>query len=98
MARIAVVNFMTLDGVVQSPLAPDEDTDGGFTGGGWVSEAMDGVVGRVMGDATVAAGGFLLGRRTYQNFAKLWSVADQREPAVAALNRLPKSRVTRSAS
>ena len=51
---------------------------------------MDEVVGRVMSAATTGAGGLLLGRKTYQTFAATWSAADQREPAVAALNRLPK--------
>lgn len=90
MRRIRVVNFTTLDGVVQSPLAADEDTDDGFTAGGWVQPFMDEVVGRVMGEATTSAGGLLLGRRTYEKFAEVWSVADQDEPAVAALNDMPK--------
>jgi dihydrofolate reductase len=90
MAEIVVVNFMTLDGVIQSVLSPDEDRAGGFTAGGWVQPYMDEVVARVMSEATTGAGGLLLGRTTYQTFAATWSAADQREPAVAALNRLPK--------
>jgi dihydrofolate reductase len=93
---IRVVNFVTLDGVVQGPLFADEDRDGGFDGGGWTEAAMDSVVGRVMSEATVGAGGFLLGRRTYEIFALTWSAADQREPAVAALNQRPKYVVSRT--
>jgi dihydrofolate reductase len=96
MSGITVVSFVTLDGVVQSPLYADEDTDGGFERGGWVQQWMDPVVGRVMGDATTAAGGFLFGRRTYQTFVANWSEADQSEPAVAALNQRPKYVVTRT--
>jgi dihydrofolate reductase len=90
MSKIVVVNFMTLDGVIQSVLSADEDREGGFEAGGWVQPYMDEVVGRVMGEATTGAGGLLLGRRTYETFVSTWSVADQRDPAVAALNRLPK--------
>lgn len=90
MPKIVVVNFVTLDGVIQSVLSADEDREGGFAAGGWVQPYMDDVVGRVMSGATTGAGGLLLGRKTYQTFAATWSVADQREPAVAALNRLPK--------
>lgn len=90
MPKIVVVNFVTLDGVIQSVLSADEDREGGFAAGGWVQPYMDEVVGRVMSEATTGAGGLLLGRKTYQTFAATWSVADQREPAVAALNRLPK--------
>ncbi|MFG1605750.1 dihydrofolate reductase family protein [Actinoplanes sp. NPDC049265] len=96
MSGITVVNFVTLDGVVQSPLYADEDTDGGFERGGWVQPSMDPVVGRVMGDATTGAGGFLFGRRTYETFVSNWSEADQSEPAVAALNRRPKYVVSRT--
>jgi dihydrofolate reductase len=90
MSEVVVVNFVTLDGVIQSVLDADEDREGGFDAGGWVQPYMDDVIGRVMSDATTGAGGFLLGRKTYQQFAATWSVADQREPAVAALNRRPK--------
>ena len=90
MAKIVVVNFTTLDGVIQSPLSPDEDRDGGFAAGGWVQPHMDDVVARVMSAATTSASAFLLGRKTYLTFAATWSVADQEEPAVAALNDLPK--------
>lgn len=91
-----MVNFTTLDGVVQSPLAADEDTEGDFRSGGWVQPFMDDVVGRVMSEATTGAGGLLLGRRTYETFAAVWSVADQGEPAVAALNAMPKYVVSRT--
>jgi dihydrofolate reductase len=89
-SKIVVVNFMTVDGVIQSVLSADEDREGGFEAGGWVQPYMDEVVGRVMSAATIGAGGLLLGRKTYQTFAATWSMADQREPAVAALNQLPK--------
>ncbi|GAB2568657.1 dihydrofolate reductase family protein [Kribbella endophytica] len=90
MPKISVVNFQSLDGVVQSVLSPDEDRSGGFAHGGWVSAGSDEVVGEFMQAATVGAGGLLLGRKTYETFAATWAPADQSEPAVAALNRMPK--------
>ncbi len=90
MSRIVVVNFLSLDGVMQSPLSADDDLDGGFTRGGWVEPYMDEIIGRVMSEATVTAAGMLLGRKTYQTFARVWSHASPEEPAVAAMNRMPK--------
>ncbi|MEV6282816.1 dihydrofolate reductase family protein [Kribbella sp. NPDC051770] len=87
---ISVVNFQSVDGVVQSVLAPDEDTEGGFRHGGWVTAGMDSAVAEFMQGATLAAGGLLLGRKTYETFAAVWGPADQNDPAVAALNRIPK--------
>ena len=96
MGIIRVVNFVSLDGVVQSVLSADEDTDGGFTAGGWVSDHMDDGVARFMADATTSASAMLLGRRSYQSFASIWPYADQSEPPVAAMNRMPKYVVSRT--
>jgi dihydrofolate reductase len=90
MSRLSMVNFQSLDGVIQSVLSPDEDRDGGFEHGGWVPPYVDDTVATVMQEATVGAGGLLLGRKTYDAFAAVWPDADQADPAVAALNRLPK--------
>lgn len=98
MAIIRVVNFMSLDGVVQSVLSADDDTDGGFTAGGWVSEHMDDEVARIMSEATTSASAMLLGRRSYDSFAAIWPQADQSEPPVAAMNRMPKYVVSRTRS
>src|SRR4051812_11614843 len=49
-----------------------------------------------MSEATTAAAGMLLGRRSYEIFTAAWAGADQSEPAVAAMNRMPKYVVTRS--
>lgn len=85
-----MVNFVSLDGVIQSPLAPDEDRDGGFAHGGWVPPYSDDTVNAFMQEATVSAAGMLLGRRSYEILATAWSGADESEPAVAAMNRMPK--------
>jgi hypothetical protein len=64
--------FISLDGVVQAPGGPEEDTTGGFTHGGWTQPVFDEAVGHQVD--TLFAGDFdlLLGRRTYEIFAAHW--------------------------
>ncbi|MFD9715361.1 dihydrofolate reductase family protein [Streptomyces sp. NPDC059076] len=90
MGQLVVVNFVSLDGVMQSVLSADEDRDGGFDRGGWVLPYVDEVVERFMSRATAGAGALLLGRRTYEIFAATWPYADMNDPAVAAMNAMPK--------
>ncbi|UNK72059.1 dihydrofolate reductase family protein [Microbacterium sp. H1-D42] len=90
MGRIVVVNFTSLDGVIQSPLFADEDREGGFEHGGWVPPYSDDVVNAFMQQATVSASGMLLGRRSYEILRDAWSDADDAEPAIAAMNNMPK--------
>ena len=72
--RIVVVSFMSLDGVVQAPNRPDEDTDGGFAHGGWSHRFYDPeVMGPVFGEAMQAAAALLFGKHTWQAFAAAWS-------------------------
>lgn len=96
MGRVVVANFVSIDGVIQSPLSPSEDPDGGFQHGGWVS-AGDDAVDAFMRDVTLGATGMLLGRRTYEILRDAWADADESEPAVAAMNRMPKYVVSSSA-
>jgi dihydrofolate reductase len=96
MGRIVVVNFSSIDGVIQSPLSPDEDRDGGFDHGGWVPPHSDDVVDTFMQDVTVRAAGMLLGRRSYEILREAWDGADDSVPAIAAMNRMPKHVVTSS--
>jgi dihydrofolate reductase len=72
MSRLIVVNNVTLDGVMQAPGRPDEDTRGGFAHGGWAAPYGDEVMGRVMADRMARPGALLLGRRTYEDFASYW--------------------------
>ena len=70
--RIVVIEFMSLDGVVQAPGGPDEDTDGGFAHGGWAHPFFDDVVGGGFDDALSKADALLYGRRTWQTMAAAW--------------------------
>ncbi|HLJ79849.1 MAG TPA: dihydrofolate reductase family protein [Ktedonobacterales bacterium] len=74
MGKIVVTNNVTLDGVMQAPARPDEDTRGGFTHGGWALPYNDPVMGRIMGEemARHSGGALLLGRRTYEDFYAVW--------------------------
>src|SRR5215471_20839738 len=87
--RLTLHAFLTLDGVVQSPGAPDEDRDGGFEDGGWVFPYMDDDP--TMADWFTSATAFLLGRRTYEIFAGYWpAITDPANPIASRLNSLPK--------
>jgi dihydrofolate reductase len=91
MRKIIVNEWMTLDGVVQAPGHPDEDRTGGFEHGGWHLEYFDDVSRKWVVDAYAKAGGFLLGRRTYESLAAYWPNASEEEQVVAQpLNTLPK--------
>ena len=91
MRKVIVNEWMTLDGVVQAPGAPDEDTSGGFTHGGWHMRYMDEAAQRSALEAITQAGGFLLGRRTYEIFAAYWPNASEEEQVIAEpLNAKPK--------
>jgi dihydrofolate reductase len=76
---------------VQAPGAPDEDTTGGFAHGGWHLRYFDDLSQQWVLETLTAAGGFLLGRRTYEGFAAHWPNASEEEQVVAQpLNSKPK--------
>jgi dihydrofolate reductase len=71
--RIVVNEFMSLDGVVQAPGGPEEDTEGGFAHGGWSVPYFDlEVMGPAIGEGMDAAEALLFGRRTWQGMAAAW--------------------------
>jgi dihydrofolate reductase len=89
--KVIVNEWMTLDGVVQAPGHADEDTDGGFEHGGWHLRYFDDISRKWVVDGYAEAGGFLLGRRTYQILAAYWPTAPEEEQGVGQpLNTLPK--------
>ena len=78
MGRIVVMNHVTLDGVMQGPGRPDEDTRGGFTQGGWGQRSTEpgDAAGRAMGERMAAGGGlagWLFGRWTYDQLLSHWN-------------------------
>ena len=72
MRKVIVVNNVSLDGVMQAPGRPDEDTRGGFKHGGWANEYNDDVKGKTMAQGMSKGGDLLFGRRTYEDFFKVW--------------------------
>jgi dihydrofolate reductase len=93
MGRIVVMNHVTLDGVMQGPGRPDEDTRGGFTLGGWGSRSSTpgDAAGKAMGERMAAGGGltgWLFGRWTYESLLSTWN--DRGGPFKDALNNSPK--------
>ena len=91
MRKVIVNEWMSLDGVVQAPGAADEDTTGGFQHGGWHLRYFDELSQQRVLEGIVSAGGFLLGRRTYEIFAGYWPTASEEEQVIAEpLNTKPK--------
>jgi dihydrofolate reductase len=92
MRKVIVNEFMSLDGVMQAPGEPEEDPSDGFAHGGWHMQYMqdEGAMKWVVA-SIVEAGGFLLGRRTYEIFAAHWPNAPEEEQVIAEpLNTKPK--------
>jgi dihydrofolate reductase len=72
MRKIIVLTFITLDGVMQAPGGPTEDTSGNFTYGGWTVPYFDDFLGQVMTEQMSKPFDLLLGRKTFEVFASYW--------------------------
>ena len=72
MRKIIVLSFITLDGIIQAPGGPEEDTSGGFRYGGWIVPYSDEFLGKVMEEQMNKPFDLLLGRKTYEIFASYW--------------------------
>ncbi|WP_440098589.1 dihydrofolate reductase family protein [Streptosporangium sp. H16] len=93
--KIALTEFVTLDGVSQGPGSPAEDTSDGFTRGGWLVPHLDELFVRRTSEWLDLADGLLFGRRTYEAFARDWpQITDPDDPYTERMNSLPKYVVT----
>ena len=90
MSNLIVSEFLSLDGVMQSPGSPDEDPSGGFEHGGWQLPYLDEAAGNAISEGMATTGGFLLGHKTYELFAGFWPSQPDDDPFAATLNSLPK--------
>ena len=72
MRKIILLSFITLDGVMQAPGGPDEDTSGGFHYGGWAAPHSDETSGQLINQQMSGEYDLLLGRKTYDIFASYW--------------------------
>jgi len=97
MGRVVVFMSLTLDGVMQSPGRPDEDTRGGFEHGGWGVRYADSVSGSMVGRYAGTTEGLLLGRRTYEDFFQVWPNRTD-NPFTEALNKAQKYVASRTLS
>lgn len=71
--RLVLSDFISLDGVVQAPGGPEEDTDGGFAHGGWSHPFFDPeVMGEAFNRSVASTDALLFGRRTYDTMAAAW--------------------------
>ena len=90
MRKLAVIEYVSLDGVVQAPGHAGEDPEGGFVHGGWTGPFMADHR-RYNTQLFPTAGAFLFGRRTYEIFAEYWpTVTDEADRIAGALNSRPK--------
>lgn len=89
MSTVTVITNITLDGVMQAPARPDEDVRGGFTRGGWAVPYDDEVKSAEMARGMARPGAMLLGRRTYEDFYRVWPHRTD-NPFTGYLNKVQK--------
>lgn len=83
MRKLVVLTFMSLDGVMQAPGGPEEDTSGDFKYGGWSFPFSDDLSGKLMGEQMSMPFDLLLGRKTYDIFADFWPKQDPKTNEIA---------------
>ena len=96
MRKLNVIEFVTLDGVMQAPGSSDEDREGGFAYGGWVIPHFDEELGARMVGLVEQAGALLLGRKTYDIFAASWPFMPEDDPIAVVYKQIPKYVASRS--
>jgi dihydrofolate reductase len=93
--KLTLTEFVTLDGVYQGPGSATEDPSDGFTRGGWLVPHLDELFVRRTSEWLDLADGLLLGRRTYEAFARDWPrITD--DPFTERMNALPKYVVSKT--
>ncbi len=87
MRKIIAIEFVSLDGVIQSPGSPDEDTSGGFTQGGWISQYSDPVLSAAIKKQMNLPFDLLLGRKTFEIWARYWPYHAEVWPGVVTATK-----------
>lgn len=90
MRKIIVGEFMSLDGVMQAPGGEDEDTEGGFTQGGWTRPYWHDEIGAVFAQLMSESDAFLLGRKTWQIHGGAFEPMAEGDPFGDIMNAMPK--------
>jgi dihydrofolate reductase len=96
MRKLVVNEFLSLDGVMQGPGSPEEDTEGGFTHGGWQIPYFDGEVLASAQKGMAETDAYLFGRKTYNIMAAFWPNAPADDPFAGHLNGTEKYVVSRT--
>jgi dihydrofolate reductase len=94
MRKIIVISMVTLDGVLQGPGGPKEDTSGSFKYGGWVAPYGDKVYGKVM-EKLMKPGDILLGRKTFKIWENYWPAHANNWPGINDATKYVLSRTTK---
>jgi dihydrofolate reductase len=92
MSKLVVVEYLSLDGVMQAPGRPDEDTRGGFDRGGWAAPALekDPEAAQASMAGQEQTGAMLFGRRTYDDLVGHWLSTPEPNPFTEILEKTPK--------
>lgn len=90
MRKIVVLSFISLDGVMQAPGGPEEDTSGGFRYGGWTVPYFDDFSSKMMSEQLNMPFDLLLGRKTYDIWVPYWPKQDPEGPVAAPFNKAKK--------
>lgn len=96
MRKLTVIDFLSLDGVMQAPGQPDEDTEGGFKHGGWAVPYHDESLAESVAASMAATDAYLFGRKTYDKFAAYWPTAPREIPFTDHLNSTAKYVVSKT--
>jgi dihydrofolate reductase len=96
MRKIVVLSFISLDGVMQAPGGPGEDTSGDFKYGGWTVPFSSEISGKLMGEQMSMPFDLLLGRKTYDIFAAYWPKQDKETLANVPFDKATKYVVSSS--
>jgi hypothetical protein len=84
MRKVIVLEHITLDGVIQAPGGPDEDTSGGFAYGGWIAPYSDPILGTLVSRQMNLPFDLLLGRKTFYIWSSYWPQHGDAWPRVNA--------------
>ena len=91
MRKIIVLSMVSLDGVMQAPGGPEEDTSGGFEYGGWIASYGDEVFDKVL-EKEMQLADYLLGRKTFEIFALYWPAHENGWPGISDVTKYVMSR------
>ncbi|WP_432558201.1 dihydrofolate reductase family protein [Granulicoccus sp. GXG6511] len=96
MGNLVMIEFSTVDGVMQGLGSPQEDTEGGFTHGGWGAPFAASIHQVVAPSGLANTAAYLFGRRTFEKMAAFWPHQPDHDPVAAHLNASPKHVASRT--